>query len=69
MHKYAALTLQAVRAEKKSVAAVDVIPPADYQFMLEENVLDLLYFHAAKRVYLERLVCGGARGGGGLPGQ
>jgi hypothetical protein len=47
------------------VAAADVTPPADYQFMLEENALDLLYFHAAKRIYLERLACGGTGAGAG----
>jgi hypothetical protein len=47
------------------VAAADVTPPADYQFMLQENALDLLYFHAAKRIYLERLACGGAGTGTG----
>jgi hypothetical protein len=49
--------VQAVRAEKKSVAAKDAVPPADYQHLLKENALDVLYFHAAKRIYLERLTC------------
>ena len=52
------LVLQAVREKKKSVSASEATPPDDYQFMLQENVLDVLYFHAAKRIYLERLMCG-----------
>ena len=48
---------QAIRDGKKSITAQEVTPVNDYNFMLEENVLDVLFFHIAKRIYLERYSC------------
>ncbi len=30
-------------------------PPADYQALLEDNALDVLFFEVAKRIFLERI--------------
>ena len=49
--------VQAVRETKKSATAKEFIPADDYMFILKENVLDLLFFRAVQRIYLERLKC------------
>lgn len=49
--------VQAKRKIKKSSSAQDSMPPEDFAFLLKENALDLLFFKAVQRVYLERLGC------------
>ena len=49
--------VQAKREKKKSLHAEEAIPKEDYNYLLLENLLDLLYFKCVQRVYLERLKC------------
>lgn len=50
---------QALRAgktgKKKSLSAKESIPPEDYLYLIKDNIYDLLFFHLAKRIYLERI--------------
>lgn len=46
---------QAARADKRSKAAREALPAADYEYLLEENAFDLLLYHIGRRLYLERL--------------
>lgn len=34
-----------------------LVPPQDFSFILQDNALDLLFFHALRRIYVERLAC------------
>jgi len=47
----------APRAVKKSLTAASVLSPEDYEFMIKDNIFDMLFFSIAKRIYLERLLC------------
>ena len=47
--------VQALRMSKKSSSAQESMPADDYLFVLKDNILDLLFFRAVQRVYLERL--------------
>jgi hypothetical protein len=49
--------VQAVRANKKSLRAKDTIPKADYDFIVQENIYDLLLYHIIARIFMERLYC------------
>ena len=49
--------VNAPRDNKKSVAAANVLPTVDYEFMSVDNIFDILLFHVAKRIYLERMHC------------
>jgi hypothetical protein len=42
-------------ASYRRVPIREVIGEADYAFVTEENIFDLLLFHIAQRLYLERL--------------
>jgi hypothetical protein len=44
-----------MRSNKTSAHARDKTPPEDYDFVLKENVFDVLLFHIVRRIYLERL--------------
>jgi hypothetical protein len=49
--------VQALRGNAKSITAEQAIPPDDYNYLLLENALDLLFFRCVQRIYLERLKC------------
>jgi len=49
--------IQAVRSSHKNIPAKELLPPADYKVVAEENVFDLLLFEISKRIFLERLHC------------
>lgn len=49
---------QAVRESKVSKASKDLMPPEDYEKIANDNALDFLFFEVAKRIFLERSVCG-----------
>ena len=42
-------------ANYKRVPIVEVIGQQDYDFVLEENVFDLLFYQCMQRLFLERL--------------
>jgi hypothetical protein len=48
---------QAIRLNKKSPPASELLPKEDYLFLLKDNILDLLFFRTVQRMYLERLKC------------
>eukprot|EP00903_Cladosiphon_okamuranus_P017092 g15749.t1 len=48
---------QAVRANKKSISAKEALPSEVWSEILNANVFDVLLFHWAKRMYLERSAC------------
>ena len=48
---------QAVRESKKSISAREVLSAEVWSETLRTNAFDLLLFHWAKRVYLERSAC------------
>ena len=43
--------------DKKSLSAEEALSSEDYAFLLEDNALDLLFYHISKRISLERM-CG-----------
>jgi hypothetical protein len=47
--------VQAIRKVKKSVSVQEVISVAEYRVVARENVLDLLFYEIARRMYLERI--------------
>ena len=49
--------VQALRGDKKSKAAKDMLPSEDYEYLACDNVFDLLLFVVVKRMYLERIKC------------
>lgn len=49
--------VQAVREQKKSLTAKQILSVEDFQYLVYDNVLDLLFFQIMKRIYLERLFC------------
>jgi hypothetical protein len=49
--------VQAVRADKRLKSAKDILPPHDYEAIIAENALDVLFFHITKRIYMERVLC------------
>jgi hypothetical protein len=49
------IVIQAMRSNKTSAHARDKTHPEDYDFILKENVFDMLLFHIVRRIYLERL--------------
>lgn len=49
--------IQSIRNIKKSIKPVDILPKEDYNFILMDNIYDLLFFYIGKRIYLERLSC------------
>ncbi len=49
--------VQALRGGGASLTAEDVMSHVEYAEMAAENVLDLLFFQLAKRIYMERLLC------------
>eukprot|EP00904_Undaria_pinnatifida_P002101 jgi/Undpi1/11892/HiC_scaffold_4.g01591.m1 len=57
---------QAVRADKKSVSAREALPSEVWAETLRTNAFDLLLFHWAKRMYLERSACRSADKNGHL---
>lgn len=48
---------QAVRESKKSISAREALEDDVWAETLQSNVFDVLLFHWAKRVYLERSAC------------
>lgn len=48
---------QAKREVKKSISAKEALPSGVWSEILSANVFDLLLFHWAKRMYLERSAC------------
>ncbi|CAM9684107.1 unnamed protein product, partial [Pylaiella littoralis] len=48
---------QAARPNKKSISAREALPSDVWEEFLSANVFDLLLFHWAKRMYLERSAC------------
>lgn len=48
---------QAVRASKKSISAREALPSEVWSEVVNANVFDVLLFHWAKRMYLERSAC------------
>lgn len=48
---------QAVRANKKSISAREALPEEVWSEIVNANVFDVLLFHWAKRMYLERSAC------------
>lgn len=48
---------QAVRASKKSISAREALPSKVWSELMSANVFDVLLFHWAKRMYLERSAC------------
>lgn len=48
---------QAVRESKKSISAREALDDDVWAETLRSNVFDVLLFHWAKRVYLERSAC------------
>ena len=49
--------VQAVREKKKSPTAKEILSTEDFQYMVHDNILDILFFQIMKRIYLERLYC------------
>jgi hypothetical protein len=49
---------QAIRADKHSKKASQVIPPQDLITVQKENVFDMLFFEITRRIVLERIHCG-----------
>lgn len=49
--------VQAVRKNKKSLPAKDIMSESDYNVLITENIFDLLFFYIAKRIYVERFLC------------
>lgn len=41
--------------KKKSLKAKDLLSNEEYMYLIRDNIFDLLLFHIAKRIYLERL--------------
>lgn len=54
--------VQAVRSEKKSKCARDLLEEGVFEKVREGNVLDHLFYAVARRVFLERYTCGGGLG-------
>ncbi|CAN0105839.1 unnamed protein product, partial [Laminaria digitata] len=48
---------QAVRVDKKSIPAREALRSDVWDDTLRTNVFDLLLYHWAKRMYLERAAC------------
>lgn len=48
---------QAKRAEKKSKRARDLLDAQVFQATREDNVLDHLFYHVGRRIFLERYAC------------
>lgn len=48
---------QAIRANKRSISAREALPSEVWSEILKANVFDVLLFHWAKRMYLERSAC------------
>ena len=48
------IVYQAKRASKASQSAKEAVPANDYQTLLEENAIDVLFFAVVCRIYLER---------------
>jgi len=51
--------VQAVRSEKKSKSARDLLEEGVFEEIRKGNVLDHLFYAVARRVFLERHACGG----------
>lgn len=46
-----------MRASKKSISAREALPSEVWSEVVNANVFDVLLFHWAKRMYLERSAC------------